>query len=255
MSTSEQSHRAERDPRLKLYPILQRALRATREGQLLDGALFDQLIERTRPAVSVEEGEVLFRMGDPAATVFVVQAGILKGEVTDSSGRSQVADFHLSGDFVDIQSFCTLRRETTVSAITTSRVVAIDLHGLLELARGDAVLQDALHRAVGRELLKLDHLIFLVGRKTVAARIAAFYLDLAQRLAALGNSPTRLYFPALRADIASHLMMDPATFTRGFRQLEREALLSGEGADITLLDTMGLKRLAGDIPPPVDGDA
>lgn len=246
MSSSDRSHHAETDSRLTLYPVLSRALRGTRDGAPLERTLIERVIEQTQPAMTVEEDTTLFRIADPASTVFVVQAGLLKGTVSDGDGREQVADFFLSGDFIDIQSFCTLRHQATVSAITTSRVVGIDLTALLTLARQNAPLQDALHRAVGRELLKLDSLLYMVGRKSVTARIASFYTTLARRFAEIGNSPTRFYFPALRADIASYLMMDPATFTRGIRQLENSALLRADGADVTLLDVAGLRNAAGE---------
>lgn len=227
-----------------LAPLLQTAFGNDTRDERLPAEVIDQLSAVAQVLPSQHPGAVLFEQGEPTERVYIARTGLLKGEVTNADGQHQVSDFYMAGDFLDLQSLCTLRHVCRVEAVTTASVVSLPLREVLALARRNPCLQDALHRAIGRELLKLDHVLYQLCRKPVGSRIAAFFLNLSARFQAMGNDPTRFYFPARRADIASLLMMDRATFTRGFRELERLGLVAAQGHEYRLLDAQALKSLA-----------
>lgn len=224
--------------------LLYLAFGGRRARQAISAEVIQEIAALTNVLPTLKEGAMLFEHRGNATHVFVVRSGYLKGELTDRDGDRQITDFYLTGDFVNIQSVCTLKHEARVSAITTASVVAIPLNALLRLAREHADVQERLHTAIGRELLKLDDLVHRLCRQPVSARIAAFFMQLSERLYRLGNEADRFYFPVRRADIASFLNMDRATFTRGFRELERRGLLTADGYEIRLLDPDGLTALA-----------
>lgn len=231
-------------PQTTIAPLLHAAFDGDARAHDLPDDVIDELTAISQVLPSQQRGDILFDYGTPADRIYIARTGLLKGVVTNSAGERQVTDFYLSGDFLDVQSICTLRHECRLEAVTTTTVVSLPLRGVLTLARANPPLQDALHKAIGRELLKLDHLIYQLCRKPVASRIAAFFLNLSERFRMLGNDPLRFYFPARRADIASMLMMDRATFTRGFRELERRGLIAAEGHEFSLVDPEGLRETA-----------
>lgn len=233
-------------PQTTLAPLLHSAFDGDAKSRDLPAEVIDELTAIAQVLPSQQRGNVLFEYGTQADRLCIVRTGLLKGVVTNASGDRQVTDFYLSGDFLDVQSICTLRHECRVEAVTTATVACLPLKGVLALARANPALQDSLHKAIGRELLKLDQLIYQLCRKPVVSRIAAFFLTLSERFHALGNEPMRFYFPARRADIASMLMMDRATFTRGFRELERQQLITADGNEFRLLDADGLREVAHD---------
>lgn len=233
-------------PQTTLAPLLHSAFDRDVGSRGLPAGVIDALAEMTQVLPSQQPGNVLFDHGTDADRLYIARTGLLKGVVNNAAGQRQVTDFYLSGDFLDVQSVCTLRHECRLETVATATVVSLPLRGVLALARSNPPLQDALHQAIGRELLKLDQLIYQLCRKPVASRIAAFFINLSERFHAIGNERGRFYFPARRADIASMLMMDRATFTRGFRELERRELITADGHEFTLLDMDGLRALSMD---------
>ncbi|MBA1147083.1 Crp/Fnr family transcriptional regulator [Ectothiorhodospiraceae bacterium WFHF3C12] len=227
-----------------LAPLLYVAFGGDTRGRNLPGEVMDELIAIAQVLPSQQPGERLFDQGGRTDRIYMARTGLLKGEVNNANGQRQVMDFYLAGDFLDIQSLFTLRHQCRVETITTATVISLPLREVLAIARHYPALQDGLHKAIGRELLKLDQVIYQLCRRPVGARIASFFLDLSERFQALGNEPRRFYFPARRADIASLLMMDRATFTRGFRELERDGLVTADGSEFRLLDPEGLRHLS-----------
>ncbi|HKJ95357.1 MAG TPA: helix-turn-helix domain-containing protein [Gammaproteobacteria bacterium] len=224
--------------------LLHKALTGGNGGNMLPAWAFEALASTAEVPAPFPEGRVLFDVGEIADDLLLVRAGMLAGDSGGKTRTRQVTGFFLPGEFADIESLCTLRHAIRVSALTTCSVVRLPMSTLLERERESRELQDCLHRIIGRGLHNLDQLLYSLSRQSSTARIAAFYLRLSERFHAFGNAPDRFHFPALHGDIASYLHMTGSTFSRGIMRLQRKRLLALDGADVRLLDTDGLRKLA-----------
>jgi CRP/FNR family transcriptional regulator len=196
------------------------------------------------------DNTTLFEMGEAAEEVFVVRSGILMGDSGHENASRRVTGFYLPGEFLDVESLCSLRHACRATSLKTSSVIALPTQGMLALERESEEFQAVIHRVIGSAMQKIDHLLFSLSRKSAGSRIASFYLELSERFQRVGNVRDHFFFPAFHSDIASALRMTGATFSREIGALNRRGLLDINGGDVRLLDMGGLRDLAGeeDIP-------
>ena len=74
-------------------------------------------------------------------------------------------------------------------------------------------------------------------------RLAAFLLNLSQRFAARGYSPTEFILRMTRRDIGSYLGLKLETVSRTFSALQRRRLIRIRQRHVRILDLAGLKSV------------
>ena len=89
----------------------------------------------------------------------------------------------------------------------------------------------------------------LAGDHTADERMAAFLLDLAERYANRGFSPTRYRLVMPRADIANHLRLASETVSRVLRRFCDRKLIRVDGRELELLDHAQLHKIARNLMP------
>jgi CRP/FNR family transcriptional regulator len=94
-------------------------------------------------------------------------------------------------------------------------------------------------------LIVRDHgVMLLLGSMRAGQRLAAFLLNLAQRLQALGYSGSALVLRMTREEIGSYLGMKEETVSRTFTGLQEQGLLEVRQRELRILDVAGLQRRA-----------
>jgi CRP/FNR family transcriptional regulator, nitrogen fixation regulation protein len=157
-----------------------------------------------------------------------------------SDGRRQINSFHLPGDIFGLEDGLTHR--FTAEAVVVSTVRLIRRCSLFDSSTAygaDGAIK--LVGLVGRNLRHAENHMLLLGRKTALERVAAFLLEMDERL----EHPHMMKLPMNRQDIADYLGLTLETVSRAFSLLRDQRLLRFHGQsqrEIELLDLGGLAK-------------
>ncbi len=191
----------------------------------------------------VPRGTPLFRQGDRLSALYEVHAGFFKTAVTDPQGRSQVTGFHLSGDLLGLDAIGTDHHGADAVALEDAMVSVIPYEPLNGLFREFAPLQHEFHKVMSREITRDQGMMLVLGTLSAEGRIAAFLLDLTQRLHARGFSSTALLLRMTREEIGSYLGLQHETVSRTFSKLQHDGVLEIHNRDLQVRDPEALQRL------------
>jgi CRP-like cAMP-binding protein len=172
---------------------------------------------------SVGRREHIFREGEPANLVYLVEEGVLLSYAVTASGQRVVSEFYLPGDIVALE--VEGLHQTSCQAVRNATVRAFDREAFLAAART----QDALSRAVWArmfaEQLRREEHIILLGMSAIE-RVCGFILSTAARC----HSHEIVDLPMSRRDIADFLTLTietvsrMVTFLRGERAIRLETV-------------------------------
>lgn len=198
----------------------------------------------------LDKGEELFAEGDAADWFYKVVSGAIRTSTLLSDGRRQIGAFHLAGEIFGLEAGAV--RRFTAEALGAATVVAFRRSRLAPATRGDATSSDSalcgeVLASIVRSLDRAREHMLLLGRKTAPERVAAFLLDMADRIAADDrrcNLP-RFELPMTRSDIADYLGLTIETVSRTLSQFVRDGLIRMPAASrcVELSDRQGLQRL------------
>lgn len=173
----------------------------------------------------VARGAHLYRSGDHLAALFEVHAGCFKTCLSDERGRTQVTGFQMSGDLLGLDAIGSDRHEVYAVALEDALVNVIPYDELKRLLHEDRSLRHEFHCVMSREIVREQAMMMLLGRMAAEGRIAAFLLDLTQRLQQRGFSPTSLLLRMSREEIGSYLGLQLETVSRAFSKLHCDGVL------------------------------
>jgi CRP/FNR family transcriptional regulator len=96
---------------------------------------------------------------------------------------------------------------------------------------------------MSREIVRDHGVMLLLGSMRAEERLAAFLLNLTQRLQARGFSSSALVLRMTRGEIGSFLGLKLETVSRAFSKLQDEAVLEVKQRHVRVLDPVALRRL------------
>lgn len=189
----------------------------------------------------IRRREALFRQGDDFQGLYAVVAGSLKSVLHADEGTEQVAGFHVSGDLVGLDALAWRRHESAAIALEDTELVALPFG---EPGQGGAALATSLARLLSREVVRERRHMMVLNQRSAEARVAAFLLDMSQRMEARGYSPAEFHLRMTREEIGSYLRLNLETVSRAFGRLRRQGLVVPEGKHVRLTDVPRLKLAA-----------
>jgi len=202
----------------------------------------DQLItERTR----LSRGEALYTLGERDDTLYALRFGSIKTLVHDAGGQAQITGFLLPGEVLGMSSLVGDSHTAHAIALEDSEVCIMRLHDMDALAQQFPALHQQFRRLMIREIRRSHHLIVTLGSLRADQRLAAFLLNLSNRLAVLGYSPLTFLLRMSREEIGNHLGLTIETISRMFTRFAREGLIRIQKREIQLLDVSALRALSG----------
>ena len=214
--------------------------------------LSEEDIERVDALVgarrTLRRGEVLFHAGDRFESLFAVRTGFFKTRISSEDGRDQVTGFQMAGELLGLDGISEDRHSCDAVALEDSQVCQIPYGRLEEVSHQVTDLQRQFHRVMSREIVRDHGVMLLLGGMRAEARLAAFVLNLTQRLQARGFSATSLVLRMTREEIGSYLGLKLETVSRAFSRFQEEGLLEVKQRDIRVLNEPGLRRLLNDAP-------
>lgn len=200
----------------------------------LDGLMFG----RRR----VKAGEEIYRGGDRFQFIYAVRSGTFKSALMLADGREQVSGFHMAGELMGLDGVANGRHASAATALEDAEVCAIPYSHLTELASGSADMQMVMARLMSREIVREHSLMMLLGSMNAEERLAAFLINLSQRMKARGYSPSEFHLRMSRAEIGSYLGMKLETVSRTFSAFQQQRLLEVDKRHIRIVDLEGLTR-------------
>ncbi|MBC7470876.1 MAG: helix-turn-helix domain-containing protein, partial [Ramlibacter sp.] len=189
----------------------------------------------------IKAGQSLYRAGDRFHSIYAVRSGTLKTSLQMADGREQVSGFYLGGELMGLDGFADGKHASSASALEDAEVCAIPFAHLARLSAANAGMQHALNRLMSREIVREHSLMLLLGSMNAEERLAAFLLNLSQRLKARGYSASEFHLRMSRADIGSYLGMKLETVSRTFSAFQLHGVLEVDKRHIRILD---IDRLA-----------
>jgi len=202
----------------------------------------DRLVNRQR---KVKRGEHLYRMGAPLHSLYAVRSGFMKSCVLHDDGREQVAGFHMTGELLGMDAISGGSHICDTVALEDTEVCEIPFPHLERLARELPSLQQQLHRIMSREIVRDYGVMMLLGSMRAEERLAAFLLNLSQRFAARGYSPSEFNLRMTREEIGSYLGLKLETVSRAFSGFQDRGLTEVRQKHVRILDFPGLKAVLG----------
>jgi len=192
---------------------------------------------------TVERGETLFRAGDTFQSLYAVRTGFFKTCVSSEDGRDQVTGFQMAGELLGLDGISSDLHTCDAVALEDSQVCVIPYSQLEGLSREFTELQHQFHKIMSREIVRDHGVMLLLGSMRAEERLAAFLLNLTQRLRARGFSASALILRMTREEIGSYLGLKLETVSRTFSKFQDEAILEVKQRQIRILDQDKLQGL------------
>ena len=191
----------------------------------------------------VAKGQTLYRSGGRFTALYAIRLGSFKTVLLADDGCEQVAGYHMPGDILGTDGIGVGLYDSEAIALEDSEVCAISFDRLQKLARDHEAIQQNLHRALAREILRDRKIMMMLGTMSAEQRLAAFLIDLSDRYRARGYSSCEFVLRMTREEIGSYLGLKLETVSRLFSRFQREAVLQVQGRGLKLLDLVTLKKL------------
>lgn len=180
----------------------------------------------------------IFAEGETAGYVYKVVSGVVRVSQLLPDGRRQISAFHLPGDMFGFE--IDDLHHASAEAIVPTKIVAFKWQSLAGSGASTSLVRELLNRTMMGLRHTQDHLL-LLGRKNALERLAAFLLEMTDRLG--GKSVLDLAMP--RHDIADYLGLTLETVSRMFAELKEKGTIRLESSRrVHLLDTGKLKAMA-----------
>lgn len=202
----------------------------------------DKLIDRRQ---RIKSGQHLYRLRDPFQALYAVRSGFFKTYELCGDGREQINGFHMTGEIIGLDAISAENHGCNAVALEDCEVCVIPFQRLETLLHDIPSLMHQFHRLMSREIASDHGMMLLLGTMSAEEKLAAFLLNLSERLAARGLSATVFHLSMSREEIGNYLGLKLETVSRAFSKFQDQGLLLVERRNLTLLDVPGLRRLAG----------
>ena len=191
----------------------------------------------------VKRGSALFSTGEKFTSLFAVRSGFFKTCVTTADGRDQVTGFQMTGEILGLDGIVSDHHSCDAVALEDAEVCVMPFDQIEELSREFTTLQHHVHKIMSREIVRDHSVMLLPGSMRAEERLAAFLLNLVQRLHARGFSQSELILRMTREEIGSYLGMKLETVSRTFSKFVEEGIIEVKQRYVHIKDTEGLRRI------------
>ncbi|MBE0615559.1 MAG: helix-turn-helix domain-containing protein [Burkholderiales bacterium] len=191
----------------------------------------------------VHDGEALVHSGDKFHSLYIVRSGCFKTVYTDFSGSEQVLGFPMCGDLMGADGIDGGHYKSTAVSLDTSEVVIVPLAGMTRLTNECPSLEALLYRVLSRELVRVQNMTWTLGTLGAEGRVAAFLLNLSERLGALGYSRRSFNLRMTRQEIGSYLGLKLETVSRALSALNNTRIIHVHQRTIDIIDPDALRAV------------
>ena len=202
---------------------------------------FEEIVKQPRP---LQRGQRIFKSGDPFSSIYIVRSGMVQVYTTMNSGEQQVISFNLPGELVGLDGVSNDEFTSTAEAVEMTSLCEISFSKLEHIMTQIAPLQHHLHQIMSRELLIDQQLLIQLGKINAERRVAAFLLNISDRLHTRGFSAVEFNLPMTRSDIGNYLGLAVETVSRQFTHFQEEDIIRVSRKRIAINDITKLRSIA-----------
>ena len=196
---------------------------------------FEQLDTVIKQSHRLKKGEFLFRSGESFHSLYAIRTGFFKTTVASQDGRDQVTGFFMSGELIGMHGICTHSNSCDAVALEDSEVCELPFGHMEALSKEIPSIQTHFFRLMSREIVRDQGVMLLLGNMRAEERIAAFLLNLSQRLHHRGFAANDFILRMSREEIGSYLGLKLETVSRTLSRFHQEGLIVVEHKHIRLL--------------------
>ena len=191
----------------------------------------------------IKRGAPLFSNGDRFTALYAIRTGFFKTGIATEDGRDQVTGFQMAGEIVGLDGIVSDRHMCDAIALEDAEVCVMPYDRIEELSRLVPALQSHVHKIMSREIVREHGVMLLLGSMRAEERLAAFLLNLVQRLHARGFSKSELVLRMTREEIGSYLGLKLETVSRTFSKFAEEGIVEVKQRHVRILDTEALRAI------------
>ena len=191
----------------------------------------------------VKRGESLYQLGAEFKSLFAIRSGVFKTSVTIEDGREQVTGFQMAGEIMGLDGIVSDRHTCDAVALENAEVCVMPFNEIEMLSREVSALQHHVHKIMSREIVREHSVMMMLGSMRAEERLAAFLLNLTQRLHARGFSRSELVLRMTREEIGSYLGLKIETVSRTFSKFVDEGILEVKQKNLRILKPDALQQL------------
>lgn len=191
----------------------------------------------------VKRGASLFRNGEKFTSLYAIRTGFFKTCVVSEDGRDQVTGFQMAGEIVGLDGIVHDHHTCDAIALEDAEVCVMPFDRIEELSREVSALQRHVHKIMSREIVRENGVMLLLGSMRAEERLAAFLLNLVQRLHARGFSQSELILRMTREEIGSYLGLKLETVSRTFSKFVEDGIVEVKQRHVRIVNTDALKEI------------
>jgi CRP/FNR family transcriptional regulator len=200
----------------------------------------DEVVEKRR---RIKQGELLFSSGDTFTSLYAIRSGFFKTCVTSEDGREQVTGFQMAGEIIGMDGIVSDHHNCNAVALEDAEVCVMPFSDIEDLSRELPGLQRHVHKIMSREIVRENSVMMLLGNMRAEERLAAFLLNLVQRLHARGLSQSELVLRMTREEIGSYLGLKLETVSRAFSKFSEEGIIEVKQRYVKIVAPDALKKI------------
>ncbi|MEN9618478.1 MAG: fumarate/nitrate reduction transcriptional regulator Fnr [Pseudomonadota bacterium] len=191
----------------------------------------------------VSRGDNLFRNGDKFNALYAIRTGFFKTRISAEDGRDQVTGFQMAGEIIGLDGIVSDHHTCDAVALEDAEVCVMPFDRIEELSREITSLQRHVHKIMSREIVRENGVMLLLGSMRAEERLAAFLLNLVQRLHARGFSQSELILRMTREEIGSYLGLKLETVSRTFSKFVEDGIVEVKQRHVRILNADALKLI------------
>lgn len=200
----------------------------------------DAMVEKRR---RVKQGERLYSSGDSFVSLYAIRVGFFKTCVSSEDGREQVTGFQMAGEIIGMDGIVSDHHNCNAIALEDAEVCVMPFSDIENLSRELPALQRNVHKIMSREIVRENSVMMLLGNMRAEERLAAFLLNLVQRLHARGLSQSELVLRMTREEIGSYLGLKLETVSRAFSKFSEDGIIEVKQRYVKILSPDALKKI------------
>ncbi len=209
----------------------------------LDEAQLERIDDVVAMRRKVKRGGSLFRNGERFTSLYAIRTGFFKTCVATEDGRDQVTGFQMAGEIIGLDGIVNDQHTCDAVALEDAEVCVMPFDRIEELSREVTALQSHVHKIMSREIVREHGVMLLLGSMRAEERLAAFLLNLVQRLHTRGFSQSELVLRMTREEIGSYLGLKLETVSRTFSKFADDGIVEVKQRHVRILDADALKRI------------
>jgi CRP/FNR family transcriptional regulator, anaerobic regulatory protein len=191
----------------------------------------------------IKRGQALFNVGDKFTALYAVRSGFFKTCVTTADGRDQVTGFQMTGEIIGMDGIVSDHHSCDAVALEDAEVCIMPFDQVEELSREFTTLQHHVHKILSREIVREHGVMLLLGSMRAEERLAAFLLNLVQRLHARGFSQSEFVLRMTREEIGSYLGMKLETVSRTFSKFAEDGIIDVKQRHVHIKNVDALRQI------------